>query len=86
VFGKEELEALAISVNSMITAVSGSGQSIDLVEQQDSSQCPHVAGIMYDLTGFQRDCLYTIAGLETPHGLAIKDELDNYYEKEIQHG
>ena len=30
---------------------------------------------MYDLTGFQRDLLYTIAGQDDPHGLAIKDEL-----------
>jgi len=41
---------------------------------------------MHDLTGFQRDLLYTIAGLEDPHGLAIKDELEGYYEKEIHHG
>jgi len=41
---------------------------------------------MYDLTGFQRDLLYTVAGLEEPHGLAIKDELEEYYEKEIHHG
>ena len=41
---------------------------------------------MYDLTGFQRDCLYVIAGLDSPHGLAIKDELNDYYEKEIHHG
>ena len=41
---------------------------------------------MQDLTGFQRDLLYVIAGLEQPHGLAIKDELENYYQKEIHHG
>ncbi|MFB6130724.1 MAG: PadR family transcriptional regulator [Salinigranum sp.] len=41
---------------------------------------------MYDLTGFQRDLLYVIAGLEEPHGLAIKEELEDYYEKEIHHG
>ena len=41
---------------------------------------------MYDLTGFQRDLLYVIAGEEEPHGLAIKEELENYYEKEIHHG
>jgi len=41
---------------------------------------------MYDLTGFQRDSLYVIAGLDSPHGLAIKDELDDYYEGEIHHG
>lgn len=41
---------------------------------------------MYDLTGFQRDLLYVVAGLDDPHGLAIKDELEDYYEKEIHHG
>lgn len=41
---------------------------------------------MYDLTGFQRDLLYVIAGLEEPYGLAIKEELETYYEKEIHHG
>ncbi|QGX93382.1 PadR family transcriptional regulator (plasmid) [Haloplanus rallus] len=41
---------------------------------------------MHDLTGFQRDILYVTAGLEEPHGLAIKDELDAYYEQEINHG
>ncbi|MXV60988.1 PadR family transcriptional regulator [Natronorubrum sp. JWXQ-INN-674] len=41
---------------------------------------------MYDLTGFQRDLLYVIAGQDEPHGLAIKDELEDYYEKEIHHG
>jgi DNA-binding PadR family transcriptional regulator len=41
---------------------------------------------MYDLTGFQRDLLVVTAGLEEPHGLALKDELENYYEKEIHHG
>ena len=42
--------------------------------------------IMYDLTGFQRDLLYVIQGKDGPHGLAIKDELEDYYEKEIHHG
>jgi DNA-binding PadR family transcriptional regulator len=41
---------------------------------------------MHDLTGFQRDILYVIAGLEEPHGLAVKDELDDYYEQAINHG
>lgn len=41
---------------------------------------------MYDLTGFQRDLLTVTAGIEEPHGLAIKDELEDYYEKEIHHG
>ena len=42
--------------------------------------------LMYDLTGFQRDLLYVIGGLDEPHGLAIKDELEEYYEKEIHNG
>jgi PadR family transcriptional regulator PadR len=41
---------------------------------------------MHDLTGFQRDLLYVIGGLDDPHGLAIKDELDEYYDSEIHHG
>jgi PadR family transcriptional regulator PadR len=41
---------------------------------------------MYDLTGFQRDLLYTIAGLDQPHGLAVKENLEEYYEGEIHHG
>jgi DNA-binding PadR family transcriptional regulator len=41
---------------------------------------------MHDLTGFQRDLLYVIAGLGEPKGLAIKEELGEYYEGEINHG
>lgn len=41
---------------------------------------------MDDLTGFQRDILYVTAGLDEPHGLAVKSELEEYYESEIQHG
>lgn len=41
---------------------------------------------MHDLTGFQRDLLYVLAGLDAPKGLAIKDELEQYYESEINHG
>ena len=41
---------------------------------------------MHDLTGFQRALLYAIAGQDEPHGLAIKDELGEYYETEIHHG
>ncbi|MDG5775365.1 PadR family transcriptional regulator [Haloarculaceae archaeon H-GB1-1] len=41
---------------------------------------------MYDLTGFQRDLLYVVAGLEEPHGLAIKEELEDYYESAVNHG
>jgi DNA-binding PadR family transcriptional regulator len=41
---------------------------------------------MYDLTGFQRDLLVVIAGKEEPHGLAIKEELEEYYESDVNHG
>jgi DNA-binding PadR family transcriptional regulator len=41
---------------------------------------------MYDLTGFQRDLLVVITGMDEPNGLEIKDEIENYYEKEIHHG
>jgi DNA-binding PadR family transcriptional regulator len=41
---------------------------------------------MFDLTGFQRDIMYLVAGLDDPHGLAVKDELEKYYESEIHHG
>lgn len=41
---------------------------------------------MQELTGFQRDLLIAVAGLEEPHGLAVKEELDDYYETEINHG
>ncbi|WP_424016357.1 PadR family transcriptional regulator (plasmid) [Halorientalis pallida] len=41
---------------------------------------------MDDLTAFQRDVLYVVAGLDEPHGLGIKAELDDYYEGEINHG
>lgn len=41
---------------------------------------------MHDLTAFQRDALIIVAGLDDPHGLAIKDELDNYYEGDVNEG
>lgn len=41
---------------------------------------------MYDLTGFQRDILYVVAGQDKPSGTAVQDELENYYEKKVHHG
>lgn len=41
---------------------------------------------MHDLTGFQRDLLYALAGLDRPKGLDIKDVLDEYYGQSINHG
>jgi PadR family transcriptional regulator, regulatory protein PadR len=41
---------------------------------------------MDDLTGFQRDLLYVIGGLDEPHGLGLKTELETYYTTEVHHG
>jgi len=41
---------------------------------------------MNGLTAFQRDILYVIEGMDTPHGLAIKKQLEAYYETEVNHG
>ncbi|MFB6083051.1 MAG: PadR family transcriptional regulator [Halorientalis sp.] len=41
---------------------------------------------MHDLTAFQRDVLYVLAGLDEAYGLAIKAELEEYYEGEVNHG
>lgn len=42
---------------------------------------------MHDLTAFRRDILYAIAGLDDePHGLAIKNELEEYYGEEVTPG
>lgn len=41
---------------------------------------------MNELTGFQRDLLYVVAGLDRPHGLAIKRELETYYGTDINQG
>lgn len=41
---------------------------------------------MNDLTGFQRDLLCVIAGLDEPHGLKLKDVLEEYYDSEVHHG
>ncbi len=41
---------------------------------------------MDDLTGFQRDLLYVISGAEQPSGQDVKDEIEQYYSAEINHG
>ncbi len=41
---------------------------------------------MDDLTGFQRDLLYVIAGEDRPSGQDLKDEVEQYYSSEINHG
>lgn len=41
---------------------------------------------MDNLTGFQRDLLYVIAGADQPSGQDIKEEIESYYANEINHG
>lgn len=41
---------------------------------------------MDNLTGFQRDLLYVIAGAEQPSGQDVKEEVETYYESDINHG
>jgi len=41
---------------------------------------------MFDLTGFQRDIIYVIAGREDPTGVAVKEGLGRCYDVEINHG
>jgi PadR family transcriptional regulator, regulatory protein PadR len=41
---------------------------------------------MDDLTGFQRDLLYVIAGANQPSGQDIKEDIEMYYVNDINHG
>lgn len=41
---------------------------------------------MKELTAFQRDLLCVISGLDKPHGVAIKDEIEDYYGTKIPAG
>jgi PadR family transcriptional regulator, regulatory protein PadR len=40
--------------------------------------------VMKGLTAFQRDLLYVCGGLDKPHGLAVRDELEEYYSDPIK--
>jgi DNA-binding PadR family transcriptional regulator len=41
---------------------------------------------IFDLTGFQRDLLYVIAGLDRASGQSVKEELEEHTGREITHG
>ena len=41
---------------------------------------------MFNLTGFQRDLVYVIAGSDQPSGQEIKEELEPHLDVEINHG
>jgi len=42
--------------------------------------------VFAELSGFRRDLLIVICGLDTPKGLEIKTELEQYYDDTIHHG
>ena len=42
--------------------------------------------VMFQLTGFQRDLIYVIAGSDRPSGQEIKDELEPHMDTEVNHG
>jgi DNA-binding PadR family transcriptional regulator len=42
--------------------------------------------MMDDLTGFQRDLLYVIAGMDDPKGLGVSEELQHAYDNDINRG
>ncbi|WP_224450308.1 PadR family transcriptional regulator [Haloprofundus salilacus] len=41
---------------------------------------------MHDLSGFQRDLLYVISGMDRPSGQEAKERLEQYVDGEINHG
>ncbi|MDF9745560.1 MULTISPECIES: PadR family transcriptional regulator [Natrinema] len=41
---------------------------------------------MDQLTGFQRDLLYVIAGKDRPSGQAILDDINSYIDQPVTHG
>ncbi|KTG07776.1 PadR family transcriptional regulator [Haloprofundus marisrubri] len=41
---------------------------------------------MHDLSGFQRDLLYVISGMEEPSGQQAKEQLEQYLDGDINHG
>lgn len=41
---------------------------------------------MQQLSSFQRDLMYVVAGLEEPNGLEVRDELESYYSRDVTHG
>ena len=41
---------------------------------------------MDELTGFQRDLLYVIAGMDRPSGQEILDDINGYVDQPVTHG
>jgi len=56
------------------------------IYKQGNKYAVYCEQCMHDLTGFQRDLLYVIAGADQPSGQDVKDEIEQYYSSEINHG
>lgn len=48
--------------------------------------CAGMTGQFHDLTGFQRDLLYVIAGYDHPSGQRVASKLEQSRDSEITHG
>lgn len=42
--------------------------------------------MLFDLTGFQRDLLYVISGLEKSSGQEIKERFEREFDTDVKHG
>ncbi|EJN61564.1 transcriptional regulator PadR family protein [Halogranum salarium B-1] len=42
--------------------------------------------MLFDLTGFQRDLMYVISGLDHPSGQSIKERFERDFGQQIKHG
>lgn len=42
--------------------------------------------LLSDLSGFQRDLLYTVPVLEKPSGRVIKEEAERLFDRQVSHG
>ena len=40
---------------------------------------------MYDLTGFQRDLLFVIDGMDAPSGREVRDTLERTQDRDVRH-
>ena len=60
--------------------------SMSCIYKQGNKYAVYREQCMHDLTGFQRDLLYVIAGADQPSGQDVKEEVEQYYSTEINHG
>jgi DNA-binding PadR family transcriptional regulator len=66
---------------------SGSDKKDQLIESSDATTDVDISSETFaELSAFRRDCLVVINGMDTPKGLEIKDELEQYYDETVNHG